>query len=104
MTQVILAIVFAFTAGIFLMISIYEDNASEMCDKGKVIFFTFLAIICIVTTIALTAIGISKFQNGPIKTKGAPVVDTLVNVKNRVADTTYHYWFNGAGDENGNNN
>ena len=104
MTQVILAVVFAFASGICLMTSIYEDNASEMYDKGKVIFFTFLAIVCIAATMALTAVGISKFQNGPIKTKETPVVDTLVNVKNRGADTTYHYWFNGAKDKNNDNN
>lgn len=95
----LLAIVFALFAGCLITAAIHY---SEKDEPGATWGYGVFGILCLIVVGCLAAAGQDLQKRTPIKSTTPPKVDTLITIKNGVADTTYFYDFNGKKDETNN--
>lgn len=95
----LLAIVFALAAGCLITAAFHYCEKDE---QGSAWACGVFGIVCLIFVACLAAAGQDLQKRTPIKSTTPPKVDTLITIKNGVADTTYFYNFNDKKDETNN--
>ena len=92
----LLAIIVALATGCLITAAVHygQDN-----NLGSAWGCAITSILCLIALGAFIAAGQDLQKRTPIKSTTPPQVDTLITIKNGVADTTYYYNFNNKKDE-----
>ena len=87
----LLAMIFALLTGCLFTAAV---NYGKENNSGSAAVCVVFGIICLIVSMVLAFGGRELQEKTPIRSTTRPHVDTLITIKNGVADTTYYYNFN----------